>query len=463
MDWARLAGAILTVLASGYAAAAWWASRRPIAAPLVRSDDGLAPVTVLKPLCGDEPRLYRNLATFCRQRHPCFQLVFGVSEADDAALVVVERLRRAFPDCDIAVAIGAQRPAAARPNVIPINPKVANLIAMLPLARHERLVIADSDIAVRADYLRRVTAPLADPRVGIVTCLYRGRPLRGAWARLGAQFIDEWFVPAVRVAHAGGSQRFGFGATIALRHEVLLRIGGFAAVADRLADDYWLGELTRRQGLLTVLSDVEVRTDIAETTPRALWSHELRWLRTLRALDPAGFALVFLTFTWPMLVLGLLLASSHAVALLAALGVLARSARCRDAGAALRAPWRDALLLLEWAVAMAGRQVRWRGARLAIEWTRDGMASAAALSPGPSPTRGRGENTSGPSPKQRFAALSPDPSPTGGRGENIGNSSSGSRFAPLSRLRERGCGRGPAHAKKTSPRPQHPSVSRRPR
>ncbi|MCT9118073.1 bacteriohopanetetrol glucosamine biosynthesis glycosyltransferase HpnI [Cupriavidus gilardii] len=385
MDWARLAGAILTVLASGYAAAAWWASRRPLPTPAVDSDDGLAPVTVLKPLCGDEPRLYRNLASFCRQRHPCFQLVFGVSEPDDAALLAVERLRRAFPGCDIAVAVGAQRLVPALSNVAPVNPKVANLIAMLPLARHERLVIADSDIAVRADYLRRVTAPLADPRVGIVTCLYRGRPLRGAWARLGAQFIDEWFVPAVRVAQAGGSQRFGFGATIALRREALLRIGGFAAVADRLADDYWLGELTRRQGLRTVLSDVEVRTDIAETTPRALWSHELRWLRTLRGLDPAGFALVFLTFTWPMLAFGLLLASSRALALVAALGALARSLRCRDAGAALRAPLRDTLLLLEWTVAMAGRQVRWRGTRLAIEWTRDGMASAAARADRPRP------------------------------------------------------------------------------
>ncbi|MCG5262721.1 Fe-S oxidoreductase [Cupriavidus gilardii] len=395
MDWARLASGILTVLASGYAVAAWWASRRPLPAPSVDSDDGLAPVTVLKPLCGDEPRLYRNLASFCRQRHPCFQLVFGVWAPDDAALAVVQRLQRAFPDCDIAVAIGAHQRAPAFSDVATVNPKVANLRAMLPLARHDRLVIADSDIAVRADYLRRVTAPLADPRVGIVTCLYRGRPLRGrssggpswhdTWARLGAQFIDDWFAAAVRVAHAGGGQRFGFGATIALRREVLLRIGGFEAVADRLADDYWLGELTRRQGLRTVLSDVEVSTDIAETTPRSLWLHELRWLRTLRVLDPAGFALIFLTFTWPMLALGLLLASSRAIALLAVVGALARSLRCRDAGAALRAPLRDTLLLLEWTVAMAGRQVRWRGTRLAIEWTRDGMASAAARADRPRP------------------------------------------------------------------------------
>ncbi|MBO4122859.1 bacteriohopanetetrol glucosamine biosynthesis glycosyltransferase HpnI [Cupriavidus gilardii] len=446
MDWARLAGGILTVLASGYAIVAWWATRHPLPTPSADNDDGLAPVTVLKPLCGDEPRLTRNLASFCRQRHPCFQIVFGVWQADDPALAVVARLQRAFPDCDIAVAIGARHPAPALSNVTTVNPKVANLQAMLPLARHDRLVIADSDIAVRADYLRRVTAPLADPGVGIVTCLYRGRPLRGqsrhaTWARLGAQFIDDWFVPAVRVAQAGGSQRFGFGATIALRREVLLRIGGFAAVADRLADDYWLGELSRRQGLRTVLSDVEVSTDIAETTPRALWLHELRWLRTLRALDPAGFALIFVTLTWPMLVLGLLLASSRAIALVAALGALARSLRCRDAGAALRAPWRDTLLLLEWAVAMTGRQVRWRGSRLAIQWTRDGMGSAAALSPNPSPASGRGERTA--------------------------SSTSGRRSSPLSHLWERGRGRGPAHADRTRPQaraePRHPPVSRRPR
>jgi ceramide glucosyltransferase len=370
---APLAGYALTSAAAGYAVFAAFMSRRPL--PALRGDPcSASPVTVLKPLRGAEPRLYDNLATLCRQQHPAFQIVFGVHDAEDPALAVVRRLQSDFPDCDIALAISPEQHGS--------NGKVSNLINMLPLARHDILVLADSDIAVPPGYLARVTAPLADPAIGVVTCLYRGHALPGFWPALGAQFINDWFAPSVRVAHAGGSSSFAFGATIALRRDALAAIGGFESLASRLADDYWLGELTRRLGLRTVLSDVVVATDVAEATLTELWTHELRWLSTIRSLNPAGFAFTFITFTWPLLLLGLLLAPQPAALAIACAGLLARSALARSAGAMLRAPLRDLLLLAEWAAALFGTHVRWHGQRMAV---KDKLAASTSDHPLPPP------------------------------------------------------------------------------
>ncbi|SOY67878.1 bacteriohopanetetrol glucosamine biosynthesis glycosyltransferase HpnI [Cupriavidus taiwanensis] len=387
---AILPGAALVCAAAGYALAAAWLSRR---GPAPSAAMAATPVSVLKPLCGAEPRLYANLATFCRQRHPCFQLVFGVRAADDPAIAVVERLRRDFPACDIALVID--------PQVHGSNLKVSNLINLFGAARHDALVIADSDVAVAPDYLARVTAPLAQAGVGVVTCLYRGHAIGGFWPGLGAQFIDDWFAPAVRIAHAGGSRRFAFGATIALRRDTLAAIGGFDALRDRLADDFWLGELTRRQGLQTVLSDVVVTTDVTEDRFSELWRHELRWLRTIRSLNPAGFAFTFVTFTWPALALGVWLAPLPPVMAAAVVGVAARSVLAGSAAAALRAPLRDGLLLAGWVFAMAGRRVRWREQELSVLDSQH-SGRAPALSPAPLPQAGEG---------RKPAQSSPDTSP----------------------------------------------------
>ncbi|WP_454727019.1 MULTISPECIES: bacteriohopanetetrol glucosamine biosynthesis glycosyltransferase HpnI [Cupriavidus] len=367
------AGTTLACVAAGYASAAaavTWRTPPRSAPSATPAPADPRPVSVLKPLCGADPNLYENLAGLCRQRHPAFQLVFGVRAANDAAIAVVERLRADFPACDITLVVC--------PLVHGSNLKVSNLINLLPQARHPWLVVADSDIAADQDYLARVTAPLADPAVGVVTCLYRGRPVGGLWSSLGAQFIDDWFAPSARVAHACGSRRFSFGATIALRREVLDAVGGFAALSDRLADDFWLGELTRQRGLRTVLSEVEVSTDVTETHLPALWTHELRWLRTIRSINPSGFAFIFITFTWPMLALAAWLAPQPPVLALVLAGIVARSLLAGSAGAALRAPLRDALLLAEWVAALCGDRVRWRGQMLSTRDRRGPAAPAAA-------------------------------------------------------------------------------------
>lgn len=364
-DSVVLIGTVLTAVSALYACLAAWAAARQrgavrdVARPL---PGPISPVSVLKPLCGDEPGLYENLRSFCAQSHPHFQLLFGLRDGSDPAGAVVRRLQAEFPQADIGLVVDARVHGA--------NQKVSTLINLLPHARHNWLVLADSDIRAEPDHLERVTAPLADPEVGIVTCLYRGAPRLGGWARLGAQFIDEWFVPAVGVAHRFGSTRFAFGSTIAVRRDTLAAAGGFEALADLVADDFWLGEIIRRRGLRTVLSEVVVVTDVTDGTLSELWAHELRWMRTIRSVAPAGFALLFVTFTIPMLAAGLALARTLLCAALAATGVVARlllhlsSARRRpegvSAGGILRIPGRDLLLLVEWAAAYGGSRVRWR-------------------------------------------------------------------------------------------------------
>jgi ceramide glucosyltransferase len=387
-----LIGTVFCTAGAGYACFAVYAVlngvRRASNAALheVRGLGCQKPVSVLKPLCGVEPELYDNLRSFFRQNHAAFQLVFGVRDATDPAIEVVRRLQAEFPAVDTSLVID--------PRVYGANLKVSNLINMLPSARHDWLVLADSDIGVPTDYLAQVTAPLADATVGVVTCLYRGVPRAGLWSRLGALFIDDWFAPSVQVSHALGSTRFAFGSTIALRRDALRAAGGFESLRDILADDFWLGEFIRLQGLRTVLSSLVVTTDVTDSSLLRLWLHELRWLRTIRAAQPAGFAFTFVTFSFPVLLAGLVLARSGPALVLTLIGITARLVlhylqrqwRLEPAPAFefLLLPLRDSLLLAEWAGALTGSRVRWRNqildasAELPVPLPAPEQAAAAA-------------------------------------------------------------------------------------
>jgi len=357
--WLNGLGTALAALAMGYTIAAALAVRVGRAAR-ARPPRVLPPVTVLKPLCGAEPALYEHLRTFCEQSYPRWQIVFGAREPHDGALEAVERLRSEFPHLDLQVAVNAQQHGTSS--------KVSNLVNMLPLARHDYLVISDSDIRVERDYLERVITPLLDEGVGVVTCAYRGRPRPGLWSMLGAMFINEWFMPSVRVAAALGSRAFAFGATIALRRDTLAGIGGFTAIVNQLADDYRLGELTRRLGLRTVLSDVEVETSVHESGLGELVRHELRWLRTIRTVQPLGYALGSITFGLPVALLGTIIAGGSASTLaMVAITVAARlminsaprSARSLP-GQLFLIVCNDLLGFLLWCWSFTARRVHWR-------------------------------------------------------------------------------------------------------
>lgn len=368
-------GTALAALATGYAVTACVAlvARRGARARLAQS---LPPVSILKPLCGAEPELYSCLRSFCDQdyrdaagRVP-FQIVFGVRDPDDPAVAVVRRLQQELPERQLDIVIDPTQHGASA--------KVSNLINMMGHARHDYLVIADSDVCVPPGYLASVVAPLTDPDVGIVTCPYRGRPRAGLWSLLGELFINDWFLPSVLVAALFGSRAFAFGASISMRRDALAAIGGFAAIVNQLADDYRLGELTRRRGLRTVLSEVIVETWVDEPRLADLLRHELRWLRTIRIVRPAGYSLSFITFSLPLAVLGACLAGgSHIALLLLAITAAARVllhvlARRPDAPLTQiwAAPLSDALAFGLWCWGFAARRVQWRQARYQV--ARDG-------------------------------------------------------------------------------------------
>jgi len=257
------------------------------------------PVTLLKPLCGAEPGLYEDLRSFCLQNYPEFQIIFGVRDPSDPARAVAERLRAEFPTLPIKIVVNPQLHGS--------NWKISNLINMLPHARHDVLVLADSDACVGPDYLAAVTAPLRDPGVGLVTCIYRGMPTPRIWSRLGAMYINEWYVPSVLLARLFGHQGYVSGQTICLRRDTLNAIGGLESVANHLADDYQLGEMVRALGLRIELSPYVVTGEHHEPSLHSATRHELRWMRTIRVLRPMSFCFMFVTFSLPLAGFGLAL------------------------------------------------------------------------------------------------------------------------------------------------------------
>jgi ceramide glucosyltransferase len=333
----------------------------------------LPAVTMLKPLCGAEPGLYEHLRSFCRQDYPEFQIVFGVRDADDPACAAVKRLTAEFPSVPIDLVINPQLHGS--------NLKISNLINMLPYARHDVLAMADSDAFVGTDYLRNVTAPLRDDGVGLVTCLYRGTPTPGIWSRLGAMYINEWYLPSVLVAWFFGHQGYVSGQTVCLRRDTLQAIGGLRTLANHLADDHRLGELVRALGQRIVLSRYVVKGEHHEPSSGSLIRHELRWLRTIRVLQPGGFRFMFITFSVPLAALGIAAAapgSLHSAAAWTLFGVtvLARLMlhfvhRLRDDPAPVSDLWllpvRDLLMCWVWSRSFFTSHVTWRGSKFAID------------------------------------------------------------------------------------------------
>lgn len=238
-------------------------------------------VTVVKPLHGDEWNLTSNLASFFEQDYPGpVQYLFGVHDAGDAALKIVETLRTRYPDAHITV--------VADSRLYGPNRKIANLVNMQERAEHDVLCFADSDVSVGRDYLRYVVGALEQPGVGLVTCVYRGLPAPGIWPRTAAALTNYQFLPGVVTGLAIGRAQPCFGQTIAMTREMLERIGGLAQFAHHLAEDHALGQAVRRTGASVAIPPFLVQHACVETTFSKLFSHELRWSRTIRAADRSG-------------------------------------------------------------------------------------------------------------------------------------------------------------------------------
>ncbi len=328
----------------------------------------LPPVSILKPLKGVDPEIWESFCSHCEQEYPQFQIqmIFGVNDPGDPAIEVVRKLQVKYPKLAIELMVCDR--------ILGTNIKVSNLVQMLPAARHELLLVDDSDIRVPADYLRRVTAPLCDNSVGLVTCLYRGVAGPTLGSRLEALGITTDFVPGVLSARfLEKGLHFGLGSTLAFRRRDLVAIAGFEPLLDYLADDYELGRRIASTGKRVELSAATVTTFLPAYTLREFFRHQLRWSRTIRDARRWGYAGLLFTFGLPWAVLMLLVARGAAwawglfvvtFALRLACGLVAAEAVLHDRQVfrnLLLLPLRDLIAPLVWAAGFMGNRVHWRG------------------------------------------------------------------------------------------------------
>jgi ceramide glucosyltransferase len=359
-----------------YVLCLWSASRflreRKAAGEGAGSTPAILPVTILKPLRGTDPEMYEGFRSHCLQDYPEYEIIFGVSDANDPAIQLVERLKAEFPQRAIRLIMCNENLGA--------NTKVSNLVQMVREACHEYLVVNDSDIRVEPDYLRLILSPLSDPKVGLVTCLYRGIANSTLGSRLEWLGISTDFSAGVVVAqNVENGIRFGLGSTLAFRRRDLQAIGGFEAIVDYLADDYKLGNRIAALGLKVNLSEVVVETFLPRYTLRGFWDHQLRWARTVRDSRFWGYVGLVVTFGLPWAVLALIFArgAAWAWALLActtamriAVAIVLGKLVLRDRQVV---PWlalipvRDLLALFVWIISFAGHEIVWRGDRFKLE------------------------------------------------------------------------------------------------
>ena len=339
--------------------------------PLLESQ--LFPVSILKPLKGVDPEIWESFCSHCEQDYPQFriQMIFGVSDPFDPAIEVVRKLQAKYPKLPIELIVCDR--------VLGANIKVSNLVQMLPAARHELLLVNDSDIRVPSDYLRKVVTPLADSSVGLVTCLYRAVAGPTLGSRLEALGISTDFVPGVLSARfLEKGLHFGLGSTLAFRRGDLKAIGGFEALLDYLADDYELGRRIAATGKRVELSTATVTTFLPAYTLQQFLRHQLRWSRTIRDARRWGYAGLLFTFGLPWALLTLLAARGAAWAwLLFALTVAMRLAVGLGAAVSvlddrqiddrqifrnvLLLPLRDLIAPIVWAASFMGNRIHWRG------------------------------------------------------------------------------------------------------
>jgi ceramide glucosyltransferase len=324
------------------------------------------PVSVLKPLHGTEPRLRDNLRTLLMQDYPApVEILFGTARADDPALAVVEQLRAEFPAADIKIIVDPARHGS--------NAKMSNVINIEDRAAHPLLVLADSDVAWPADTLARLNAALAVPGVGLASCLHVGRGDAGFWSVLGAMDISYRFLPSIVIGIATGLAQPTLGPTVALRRDTLAAAGGFRAFADVLADDYETGRAVRALGLQTVVPAFTITHSGDEADARTLVRHELRWTRTIRGIDPWGFAGSIVTHPVPLALAAALLLGGVALPLLGAAMLLRWLLAARiDKVTASRAgpfwllPLRDCLSCALFVATFFVDNVIWRGTRYSV-------------------------------------------------------------------------------------------------
>ncbi len=322
------------------------------------------PQSVLKPLSGIDDGLEENLRTFFEQKYANFEILFALRSPQDPAVPLVERMRTRYPAVPSQLLITGEPPYA--------NAKVYSLDRMLQAARHDLIVMADSDVRVTPDFLATLAAEFQDEQLGLVTCPYRAVPGKSFWTTLEAVGINTEFMSGVLVARMLDGMKFALGPTIAARREALKRIGGFDAVKDFLAEDFVMGKLAASQGYGVILSSYVIDHRIGSQNFTASLKHRLRWNRSTRRSRPLGY--IGQLFTHPLPLALLLYAASPAWwPVLAAAVVFRAAAGWATAELALNDPltrrlwWllpiQDVASFLVWIGGFFGNTILWRGRR----------------------------------------------------------------------------------------------------
>lgn len=322
-------------------------------------------VSILKPLRGTDPEMYEAFRSHCLQEYPRYELLFGVSDLNEPAAALVEKLKTEFPERTIKLILSDR--------LLGPNGKISNLAQMLTSSHFDFLVVNDSDIRVAPDYLRRVMAPFADEQVGMVTCLYRGIPGRTIGSRLESLGIATDFSAGVLAARTLQGVKFGLGSTLAFRRGDLSQIGGFESLVDYLADDYELGARIAALGKRVIVSDSVVDHHLPDYTFGEFVKHQMRWARAIRdsrKFDYMGLAATFgvpwallaLVFArgtpWAWILLAIALAVRWAMAATVTSRALHQPLSALDY---LLIPVRDIVSLFIWAASFAGNTIHWRG------------------------------------------------------------------------------------------------------
>lgn len=336
-----------------------------------------APISVLRPLAGADEGLEENLRSYFRQDYPEFEILGAVRSADDPARAVFEHIAAAFPQTPARLIVTGEPPYP--------NAKVFSLARMLAAARHDLIVMADSDTRVEPDFLRRVAAEFEDPRLGLSTCPYRAVPGAGFWSRLEALGMNTDFLAGLLAARLVEGVRFAVGPTIVARRQALEAIGGIETLRDYLAEDFVMGRRVAEAGWRVILSRNLIEHHIGSHRWRENFRHRLRWMRSTRRSRPWGYLGQVFTYPLPLALIGLMLAPWAWPLALAA--VVARAvAAWSVARLILRDPlfrrfWyllplEDLLSFAFWLAGFFGRTITWRGREYVLE--RDGRFRPAA-------------------------------------------------------------------------------------
>jgi ceramide glucosyltransferase len=335
-------------------------------------------VTILKPVHGFEKNLRENLRSACTQDYPEFQVVFSVQEPSDPAIPLLYEIQREFGPERVAVAIESCRAGS--------NGKINNMIVGLRWAKHDVLVISDSDVHLDRDYLKTIVAPLADPQVGCACTLYKGACASRWFEKMELLTLNADFITSVIFAHVTGASKFCLGASAALHRATLEKIGGLEALADYLVEDYEMGRRIWVSGKQIAVIPYFVDTTVDLKTPFQWWNHQVYWDQNTRAARPVALFATILVRSIPFALLYaamrlfdptslIVLAAALAIRLVTAAITLGWGFRDREGLRSLwLLPFRDVAALVSWFLAFIKRTTIWRGNKFIL--TRDGRLVA---------------------------------------------------------------------------------------